>query len=418
MVGLGTALAPFGAVAQTQPATAAPTGEPGPPICEVATVVEFKAGSAVLSSRTKASLDRVALKLNAATKERPGSEMLRLRGSVPPASEGESAVALATRRVDAVKGYLSERGVPPTNISVVPTGGAGDVPPLVNPQAMEIVSCATTSSAAPRVPSGTGTASTGTGTTAGAAATAAGAGAVTTGPATPPMVSTTPVPGPNPPLPTAGVPVPIATQDIAPPPEMPPAPPPLEATVPPGVPQPQQPMTKVGVGAMVGGGVTGFMDQQTRAFTDPGGSWEARASVGTRLPLALEAAYLGSAQNISALGLASAAKLVGNGAEATARFNFTRRAIQPYVFAGMGWTHYQITNAASNTSSLRDNDDVLTVPAGVGVSFRLAQSLLLDVRGTARATFNDDMLDGPYANTGQDARLHSWNAGARLGWEF
>jgi hypothetical protein len=177
-------------------------------------------------------------------------------------------------------------------------------------------------------------------------------------------------------------------------------------------------MSRVGVGAMVGGGVTGFIDKQSRAFTDPGGSWEARASVGTRLPLALEAAYVGSAQNITALGLSDNAKLIGNGAEATARFNFTKRAIQPYIFAGVGWEHYTLDNTGANTSSLRDTDDVLTVPGGVGISFRLASSLLLDLRGTARATFSDDLMNGPYASTGQDARLHNWNAGARLGWEF
>jgi hypothetical protein len=182
--------------------------------------------------------------------------------------------------------------------------------------------------------------------------------------------------------------------------------------------QADRPMTRIGVGAMLGGGVTGFIDEQSRAFTDPGGSWEARASVGTRSWLALEAAYVGKSQNISALGLDSDANLIGNGAEATARFNFTRRAIQPYVFGGVGWEHYTLQKTGENTSSLRESDDVMTVPAGVGVSFRLARSLLLDVRGTARATFDDELMDGPYANTGQDARLHSWNAGARLGWEF
>jgi peptidoglycan-associated lipoprotein len=195
-------------------------------------------------------------------------------------------------------------------------------------------------------------------------------------------------------------------------------PPPMEEV--PAAPAPekkQRPLSRVGVGAALGGGVTGFTDQEARDFTDPGGSWEARLSFGTRTPVAFEAAYIGSAQNVEALGLDSDAVLVGNGAEGTVRVNILQMRVQPYVFGGLGWTHYNVSDSSTATSSIRDSDDILEVPFGVGLSFRVAQSLLLDLRGTGRAAFYENMFDAAVASN-KEARLHSWNVGGRIGWEF
>jgi hypothetical protein len=380
LLGLGgapLALAQGGTTEPGTTGTTAPTGETpstgtsttAEPACGPPTTLEFKSGSAVLSPNARTVLDKMVMVAKDKT-----SPTYRLRG---PAITGTStskvkkAEQLTQRRDDAIRSYLTQVGVDPASITSMPTREGG-LPPLDNPKAMEVSSC----------------------------------GAPIAVAAPPPPLEVPPVAAETPPVPPA------------PPPAMEPLPPPAPLPVAQEKPAPKGPMSRVGVGAMVGGGVTGFIDKQSRAFTDPGGSWEARASVGTRLPLALEAAYVGSAQNITALGLSDNAKLIGNGAEATARFNFTKRAIQPYIFAGVGWEHYTLDNTGANTSSLRDTDDVLTVPGGVGISFRLASSLLLDLRGTARATFSDDLMNGPYASTGQDARLHNWNAGARLGWEF
>jgi hypothetical protein len=88
------------------------------------------------------------------------------------------------------------------------------------------------------------------------------------------------------------------------------------------------PISGIGVGATVCGGLTGFVDQQARAFTDAGPSWEARITVGTRLPIAIEGAYVGLAQNIDALGVDDNALIVGHGAEGAVRLNLTRIAVQ------------------------------------------------------------------------------------------
>lgn len=185
-------------------------------------------------------------------------------------------------------------------------------------------------------------------------------------------------------------------------------------------------LTPFGMAISVGGGVVGFVDQNARDITDPGGQWEARLTLGTRSPLAVEAAYVGSAQGINALGVDNNAMLVGSAIEGDARLNFTTSAVQPYIFGGIGFTHYEVANTNRNTSSINDEEDMGHVPVGAGLGFQTA-GLLIDVRGTFRAAFDDDLLDQPVQGDEPDlipdqndakAELDTWNVGARVGWEF
>ncbi len=185
-------------------------------------------------------------------------------------------------------------------------------------------------------------------------------------------------------------------------------------------------LTPMGMAISVGGGVVNFFDHDTRAFTDAGGSWEARLTVGTRSPLAFEAAYVGSAQNIQALGLDNDAVLLGSSVEGDARLNLTTMAVQPYLFGGIGFTHYDVANADFNTSSVNDNENMGHVPVGAGIGWQYG-GLLLDVRGTLRAAFNDGLRG---EGNGDDeiipdedeapgrAELDTWNVTGRVGFEF
>jgi hypothetical protein len=185
-------------------------------------------------------------------------------------------------------------------------------------------------------------------------------------------------------------------------------------------------LTPMGMSIAVGGGVENFFDSNTRNFTDAGGTWEARLTVGTRSPLAFEAAYVGSAHNIQALGLDNDAVLLGSSVEGDARLNLTTWAVQPYLFGGIGFTHYDVVNSDFNTSSVNDNENMGHVPVGAGLGWQYG-GLLLDVRGTMRAAFNDGLRgDGD----GDDeiipdedeapgrAELDTWNLTGRVGFEF
>jgi hypothetical protein len=173
-------------------------------------------------------------------------------------------------------------------------------------------------------------------------------------------------------------------------------------------------LTPFGLSLTVGAGVSGFTDQDMQDVTDPGASWEARVAAGTREFVGLEAAYIGSVQGVSALGLDSDAVLLGSGLEATARINLVKGAFQPYFLAGAGWMHYQLENYDTNQSSVNEDDDVLEVPLGLGFGYRYRQ-VILDARGMFRPAAYSDLIRPQGDET---ISLHSWSALLRGGFEF
>lgn len=182
-------------------------------------------------------------------------------------------------------------------------------------------------------------------------------------------------------------------------------------------------VTRIGMSATVGGGVVDFLDGEARDMADLGGAWEARLTVGTRLPVALEAAYVGSVHNIDALGLDSSAVLLGSAVEADLRVNFTTWMLQPYVFGGIGYTRYDVSNDDFNTSSVNDEEEMGHIPLGAGLGYQFG-GLLVDLRGTVRPAFQDDLVDepaiedDPLDETDTATDLDTWSVTARLGWEF
>lgn len=178
--------------------------------------------------------------------------------------------------------------------------------------------------------------------------------------------------------------------------------------------RPSHLLTPAGLGISVGGGITNFINGDTSDVAGLGGLWEARLTYGTRSFVAIEAAYVGSAQPTDVTGLSSDANLIGNGGEANLRINFTRTTVQPYIFGGGGWTHYQLVNDDVNLSGVDSRDDVFFVPAGVGLGIH-AGGFLFDIRGTARFAFDEQLVDSAVSGNGD---LDSWSASARLGWEL
>jgi hypothetical protein len=449
--GLVLSLYPLTAAAADPPIDSSPSADRA--VCESAPkVVEFRGSSTRLSPAAKQTLDDAV-----AWSKSSADHSLRLRG---PARGGAADSKVAQRRTLAVKSYLSQKGVDPARISEgdqssgsASATGAGAVK---NASVVEVDTCSTAlASATPATPAtspaGSSSPSSSSGSSVAATDPTLNLPAV---PPVPPSATGIAAPVVPPPASTtannAGPQTPpgeitdrtaSGTTALSTLPNPPVAPSPSSSTTSTssstGYQEPQpmdngssntamndtndgsdRPHSRVGIGTTIGGGVIGFVDDKARAFTNPGGSWETRVTAGTREFVALEAAYVGSAQSINALGLDNNARLIGNGAEGDVRVNLTRQMVQPYLFGGLGWDHYQLSMSGTNTSSLRDKDDVLTVPFGLGLSLRVAKGLLIDLRGTARAAFYDDLMDGPYAASGQDAKLHSWNLAGRLGWEF
>jgi len=176
-------------------------------------------------------------------------------------------------------------------------------------------------------------------------------------------------------------------------------------------------LDEYGLSLSVGGGVMGFTDKTMRDTTSTGGLWEARVGVLTNKWLGAEVAYQGGLQNIDALGLNSNARLLSTSLEADARVNFVqgRWGVQPYAFAGVGWTRYELNNVKTNLSDVNDQDDTVEIPLGVGLGMR-SSGFLVDVRGSYRPTFDNELV--PTDNSGDHAAMHSWQAALRLGYAW
>lgn len=177
---------------------------------------------------------------------------------------------------------------------------------------------------------------------------------------------------------------------------------------------------RLGIALSAGAGTSGFTSDALRGAADVGGSWDVRATVGTRSLLAVEGSYIGSAQPISALGVDNSAMLVGNGVQGALRLNGTINApVQPFVFAGAAWRRYDLTNTNVNTSDISGSDDVLEIPMGLGVAARWS-GLMFDARGEFRMATNEDLLPNLDTDVTNDsfASMHRWGVNANVGYEF
>jgi hypothetical protein len=170
-----------------------------------------------------------------------------------------------------------------------------------------------------------------------------------------------------------------------------------------------------GVAVLVGGGGQDFAGNQARSITSPGGFWNARLAIGTRQFVGAEAAYIGTAQSISALGLSNNAVLISNGAEGVIRFNLPLvrgpSLFEPFIFGGAGWQRYHVSNTSTSSADIAGSDDIIEVPYGAGFAFAY-KGFMADARFTYRSTFDNNLLQ----TTG--GRLDWWSAGGLVGFEF
>ena len=370
----GAGLARAAEPTKAEPATAEASSTSAPECKNAGVKVGFVSGSNEIDQNGKGALAGVATWL-----QNGDQRSVRLEGYSDKKGGATANQRLSERRAQAAKDFLLSRGIEPDRIMVFGHGEGDDVA-LSGPEARVVVvtACDIPKAVAAETPE--------------------------------PEAEPTPEAEPAAPEP-APKPAPAAIAETSPAP----APEPVASAPPPAVTPDRRPVSAVGIEATLGGGAIGFIDETSRSVAGTGGSWDARLMFGSRLPIAVEGAYVGSAQGIDALGLSTNSVLLGNGVEGTLRVNMTRSRIQPYLFGGVGYTHYQLNNTATNTSSVLGSDDIGTIPMGVGITGRLGRSFILDARGTYRATFSDDLLR---AMSVDNNSMQSWNASARVGFEF
>lgn len=170
----------------------------------------------------------------------------------------------------------------------------------------------------------------------------------------------------------------------------------------------------LGATLTVGGGVQTFMGEGMRDIADTAFTWTVRLAVGTRVPLALEVAYLGSRQSVEPADMGEAAVLVSHGFQGDVRFNLDPGPVQPFLFVGVAMRRYQVTGVAVNRSSMANSDSVVELPFGAGAAFR-AGALSIEARAAYHDALDEDLLPG-LAN--QTNGLDTWELGLAVGWEL
>jgi hypothetical protein len=172
---------------------------------------------------------------------------------------------------------------------------------------------------------------------------------------------------------------------------------------------------RLGTGMLLGGGFEDFTNTALRDMTGGAGSWNARVLAGTRQFVGVEAAYVGAARGVDALGVQSNALLVSNGVEGAVRLNVpvvmrSRQLLEPFAFVGLGWQNYRVTNTNVNTSSLASSDDVMSLPMGGGLEYAIGR-FMADARFTYRSTYYNDLM-----RTG--GNLNNWGVSGQVGFSF
>jgi hypothetical protein len=176
-------------------------------------------------------------------------------------------------------------------------------------------------------------------------------------------------------------------------------------------------LTPFGMAISAGGGSGGFTSSTMTDLTDPAGMWGARLTFGTRAVVGFDATYLGGLQAIDALGLDVDAMLLSTAVQGDVRFNFLRpfshSPLQPFLFIGAAWKHYDVTNANVNLSSVGDADALFEMPMGGGF-FYTVKRFIIDIRGSYNPAWNADLVRSAEEGSG----MATWTANLQLGYEF
>jgi len=341
----------------------------GKPECRDAGVtVAFKTGSAELDQNARGGLDGVATWMKADEKR-----TLRLEGFADTTGNSEANLILSAHRAEAVKNYLIEHGVDSSKVMTVGRGEEVDHLPA-NGRAVTFMACQPAKAMAEAE--------------------------------TPPAPPSPPVAEETPPAPVEETPAPPAPVTVIVPP--------------PAAPRPYW-ARGFGFALMAGGSYQDFTNSNMRSTTSGAGGWTARFIAGTNSIIGFEAAYLGSAGQFQGLNVTNNEPLlVSNGLEGTARLNIPIRygasLFEPYGYAGLGYSHYTISNYNQNAqrlSSFTSTDDVMNFPVGGGFAYAY-KAFIIDARAGWTGTYYQNLLSG--ADT--SGTLDHWNVGGQVGFTF
>lgn len=179
---------------------------------------------------------------------------------------------------------------------------------------------------------------------------------------------------------------------------------------------------RAGVGLSLGGGVDDFVSEGLRGMTSLAGSWNVRATLGTRSVVGGEVSYIGSAQTITAPLFDGDAVLVGNGLQTAVRVDVLSTGdVRSYVYGGAAWRHYDLLDVElmGPAASDADDDNVFEAPVGIGIA-GYAGSLTADVRAEYRPGWGSDLVPllAPSDDDAFFGDADRWGVTGNIGLEF
>lgn len=186
----------------------------------------------------------------------------------------------------------------------------------------------------------------------------------------------------------------------------------------------------IGVQVLAGGGVNGFENStmQNVSTNSVQGIWNVKVTIGSHIPLGVDLAYTGSAGDVNGLFGPQTGTLIGTAFTGSLRWNvLPHAAFTPYVYGGVGWQNYQITNSNRTftlaDSGMNSSDNSVIFPTGLGVQWRDRSGLVIDAHGAFNWNVDAGLVLNPdgtqFANTNNDfLPMHTWEAGANIGFEW
>jgi len=98
-----------------------------------------------------------------------------------------------------------------------------------------------------------------------------------------------------------------------------------------------------------------------------------------------------------------------------------KQSIVLFLYGGLAWTRYDLTNSDVNLSDIRDEDDVLEIPLGIGIAGRY-KGLMVDLRGEYRVATEEDLVPSilvdEFADPDSAEDMHRYGVNATIGYEF
>ena len=168
----------------------------------------------------------------------------------------------------------------------------------------------------------------------------------------------------------------------------------------------------------LGTGYSDFYHTAIRDNTSGSLAYDARLLIGTRTPLAFEAAYQGTAgfaMDEGGVNSVHDAKIASNAVTGNARVNLSTWRVQPFILGGVGYVNfhsYGRDNSPIAAANFAHSADGLIVPMGGGLSTYLGKHGVLDLRGTY------NLITGARDFTATGLRPDMWSAELRGGYAF